>query len=214
MKSLVNFHKVIFIFILSVTILFTSSNYAKNVGVIGEIYLIDEEDFLEFIEARALLAEKNGLLLNLKQNIQHRAEMYRDRPKPIESISHTVNAKSWLFDPSIVLDHDLITSEGRILGQKGQHVNPLNYISLKRTLIFYDADDKKAVEWVLKLDNQLKGNDKLILVNGSLLQEEKRFSKPVYFDQSGRLISHFGISHVPAVIRQEGNALRISEVKP
>ncbi|MHB1949728.1 MAG: type-F conjugative transfer system protein TraW [Gammaproteobacteria bacterium] len=193
---------------------FSVFSHARNVGTIGQIYSINEEDFLEFIEARVLLMQQNGALSNLKKNMQHQAESYRDRPKPVEGITHTDVAKNWLFDPSIVLDHDVLTPDGKIIAKNGTRVNPLTYVALKRTLIFYDADDKKEIEWISQLDKKIKGNDKLILVKGSVLQEEKRLSKQIYFDQSGHLTTRFGITHVPAVVVQEGNLLRIREVKP
>ncbi len=85
---------------------------------------------------------------------------------------------------------------------------------MSKVLIFYDADDKDEVKWVVDVDKKLGGHDKLILVNGSLLTEEKRFLKPIYFDQGGKLVNHFGIQHVPAAISQEDRSLRITEVKP
>lgn len=107
-----------------------------------------------------------------------------------------------------------MTAEGKLIAQRGTHVNPLVLAPLNKTLIFYDADDKEEIEWVSKLDKKLNGKDKLILVKGSILQEEKRFSKSIYFDQAGRLTNRFNISHVPATVTQEGNKLRINEVKP
>lgn len=45
-----------------------------------------------------------------------------------------------------------------------------------------------------------------------MLSEEKRFGKPVYFDQNGRLTTRFQIKHVPAMISQEGLKLIIREI--
>lgn len=205
-----------YLFVLTLGILSCTGSfcYAKNVGTIGQIYSIEEIDFLDFIQARASLMQQNGGLKNLQQTMQQRAISYRDRPTPVENITHTVTAKSWAFDPSIVLDHDVFTADGKIIAKSGTRVNPLNYVPLSKTLIFYDADDKNEVDWVTQLDSKLKGKDKLVVVKGSVLQEEKRLSKTIYFDQSGKLTKRFGIEHVPATVTQEGSLLRISEVKP
>ena len=200
------------------TISFISFSYAKNVGTIGQIYSIDEEDFLEFIEGRAVFMQEMGALSDLKQTMHNKAEIYRDRPKPVAGVMIASQTKSWLYDPSIVLDHDVITPDGKIIAKNGQRINPLDYVPLKKTLIFYDADDKKEREWVVKLDKKLKGNDKLILVNGSVLSEENRLSKSIYFDQEGKLTSKFNIQHVPAIVEQiektdqTNNFLKITEV--
>jgi conjugal transfer pilus assembly protein TraW len=193
--------------------LFSSPIAAKNIGTIGKIYPINEIDFLEFIKSRALSMQQNGMLSTLQKDMQKQAVHYRDRPASVIGLSRTPKSKSWLFDPSIILASDVKTPEGKVIATAGTRVNPLVHISLTRTLIFYDADDKKQMEWVLSMDKKLKGQDKIILVNGSTLQEEKRLSKQIYFDQAGLLITRFHIQHVPATVEQEGNALRIREVK-
>lgn len=188
--------------------------YAKNIGTVGQIYSIDEMDFLDFIKEKTLLVEKNGGVTHLQQTMKKRANEYRDRPAPVENVTHADKSESWLFDPSIVLDHDVFSANGKLIARKGTQVNPLKFVHLNKTLIFYDADDVKETAWVAQFDKKVQGNDKLTLVKGSLLQEEKRFSKAIYFDQAGRLTARFNIKHVPAVVSEEGNLLRISEVKP
>lgn len=187
---------------------------AKDLGVMGDIYPIEEPDFLEFLQSRAAVIEKNGGLQQLQNKMQQDAVQYRDRPKPVSGIQTTHDNKSWDFDPSIVLDHDVLTPEGKVIAVAGTHVNPLVYISLKKTLIFYDADDEAQVKWAVAQDIQRKGQDKLILVNGRLLSEEKRFGKPIYFDQKGLLTTRFSIKHVPATVSQNGLLLHISEITP
>ena len=45
-----------------------------------------------------------------------------------------------------------------------------------------------------------------------MTRRKRRF----YFDQEGRLTSRFGIEHTPAVVRQDGRIMRVTEhvVKP
>lgn len=188
--------------------------FAKSVGTIGQVYLIEEMDFLEFIKSRASLMEKDGSLFNLQKDMQKHAKSYRDRPTPVVGITQAMETKNWLVDPSIVLDHDIFAPDGKLIVRLGTRINPLDYVSLSKTLIFYDADDKKEVEWVIELHKKLNNKDKLILVKGSSISEEKRFSQKVYFDQGGCLVKRFNIKHVPAVVTQEGSSLRIREVKP
>lgn len=162
--------------------------------------------------------QQNGLFERLSKETQKKAELYRDRPVP-SRLSHAEDNRSWLFDPSIFLDRDIFAQDGKKIASKGKKINPLLYVSLNKILVFYDADDKKEIEWVnefLKEQNKQKDhkkNIKLILVNGSILNEEKRTLSPIYFDQSSRLTNRFGIKNVPATVRQEGLFLRITEVK-
>lgn len=193
--------------------LITGNIYAKDCGVMGETYPIKEIDFLDFIQSRIEAMQKNGQWQSLQNRVQQNAIHYRDRPMKVAGISRARETKNWKFDPSIVLDHDVTTSDGKIIAIAGTHVNPLRYITLSKTLIFYNGDDKEQVKWVIEKDKKLKGRDKLVLVNGSVLLQEKQFRKPIYFDQSGTLTSRFGITHVPAYVTQEGLVLRITEVK-
>ena len=192
---------------------FPQVSFAKDLGVMGEIYPINEPDFLEFIQSRVQAMEKSTQWNQLKNTMQERAERYRDRPTVVTGIQRATQTRSWFFDPSIVLDHDVRTPDGTLIAISGTRVNPLVRISLSKTLIFYDADDVAEVKWATALDKKLKGHDKLILVNGSMLGQEKRFSKPIYFDQAGRLTTHFGIHYVPAIIEQSGLSLKITEVR-
>lgn len=195
-----------------ISILVTINCYASNLGVMGETYPIAESDFLDFIQSRVEELQKNGQWQVLQNHVQQDASSYRDRPKSGVGIVRAGETKSWIFDPSIILDHDVITNEGKVIAFSGTRINPLHFIALSKTLIFYNSDDPKQVSWVVEQDKRKAGRDKLILVNGSVLNEEKRFKKVVYFDQGGRLSSHFGITHVPARVLQEGQVLRITEV--
>jgi len=62
------------------------------------------------------------------------------------------------------------------------------------------------------VDKIFSGKDKLILVDGSVLKALNLFKKLVYFDQAWHLTTHFAIHHVPAILRQHGELLKISEV--
>lgn len=200
-----------FVFAVLMLAFLVTKSFAYDLGVMGETYPIIEVDFLQFIQSRVDMMQKNGQWQSLQRHIQRDAIHYRDRPKVVAGLVRATETKIWKFDPSIVLDHDVTTPEGKLIAMAGTHVNPLIYVSLSKALIFYNADDPDQVKWAIQQDKKLKGHDKLILVNGSVLIEEKRFKNPIYFDQSGRLTSRFGITHVPAIVVQDGLALRIKE---
>jgi conjugal transfer pilus assembly protein TraW len=202
--------KIVLMLLISISMLHPA--FAKDLGVMGETYPIVEIDFLEFIQSRASAFQQTGQWQHLQNKIQQDAIQYRDRPKRVSGILRVQNTKSWLFDPSIRLDHDVRTPDGKLIAYSGARVNPLALMTLSKALIFYNGDDPDQVAWVMAQDKALKGKDKLILVNGSVLQQEKRFNKSIYFDQERRLTSRFGITHVPAIIIQEGSKLRIKEV--
>src|SRR6185437_14514015 len=95
--------KMILMLLISISMLHPA--FAKDLGVMGETYPIVEIDFLEFIQSRAATFQQTGQWQNLQNKIQQDAIQYRDRPKRVSGISRAQNTKSWLFDPSIRLDH-------------------------------------------------------------------------------------------------------------
>jgi conjugal transfer pilus assembly protein TraW len=194
--------------------IFTQTIQAKNLGTVGQTYPISEEDFLSFIQSRVKVMQQNGEWQKLQNQFRDNVAKHADRPHSLDQISDSTQTRIWHFDPSITISHDLTDQNGRIFAKAGTTVNPLKFISLQKALIFFDGDNVKQIEWVKKLDLKLAGKTKLILIRGSVLENEKRFSKPIYFDQESRLTARFQITHVPAVVQQDGINLKISEVVP
>ena len=181
---------------------------------ICDVYPITEQDFLEFIQHRLKTMQETGKISHLQKQLQDYSQQQAERPAPVLEITRTVTPKSWLFDPSITLPYDLKDVNGRIFAKQGTSFNPLEQVNLSKTLLFYDADDHEQVKWAQVTSQKFQGKTKLILVKGSITLEAKRFDKPVYFDQQGRLTNRFNIQHTPAIVSQEGLRLRIHEVKP
>ncbi len=190
------------------------NTYAKDLGILGETYVIAEKDFMEYLKERVEIMTENGAWDEVKQKLVMDAQKLRDRPRPVENISKTLSPKSWFFDPSIVLENDIKNEKGEIIALQGKRINPLEYTSLTKAILFIDSDDKEQLAWASKQNKMLLNKTKIILVHGSLLETEKELKSVIYFDQEGRLVKRFGIRYVPAVIVQEERGLRISEVTP
>lgn len=189
--------------------------FSKNMGVVGQTYLIQETNFLEFIQARLEEMKKSGQLNTLENKLAKRAEAKADRPSSQHLLRASTN-KNWNYDPSITLSHDLSDGVGRVFAKANTSFNPLNRVPLSTVLIFYDADDEKQLQWVKHYDrvlNQQARRDTLILINGSVSSQIKIFNRAIYFDQQGRLTDRFKIQHVPAIVEQAGSVLSIREVK-
>lgn len=187
---------------------------ARDLGTVGETYPIMETDFIEFIQQKMNTLKETGEWKKVETDMIADTDHYRDRPTPIEGISTTHIQRRFYINPGITLDHDVFDHDHKLIAKAGTYVNPLVYVPLTKTLIFYNADDVNQVKWVVSKNKQLNGKDKLILVRGSLLAEEKRFKKPIYFDQAGRLTSRFQIKHTPAMVMQSGMSLLVTEVRP
>ena len=86
--------------------LYSQLIFAKNLGVLGQTYPIQEIDFLDFIQSRILIMQEKGGLIQLQNKMVIDAKNYRDRPAEVSGISHATQTKSWRFDPSMTLDHN------------------------------------------------------------------------------------------------------------
>jgi conjugal transfer pilus assembly protein TraW len=185
---------------------------AKDYGQQGMVYSIVERNLLEEIQAKLKEMQQNGKLAKFQDGVKKRMVDRVNKPKPVAGITSTKFAKSWLFDPTVFLDSDLADQNGRVFYKAGTKVNPLDHISLTRTLIFIDGDDEIQVKWALRQDKIKKEKTKIILVRGAIIDLMKQTGTRLYFDQNGTLTNKFSIKHVPATIDQEGKKLRITEV--
>jgi conjugal transfer pilus assembly protein TraW len=100
-------------------------------------------------------------------------------------------------------------------------------------MIFIDERDLPQVQWLkkhhlkqtpqhendninkdLQLTVEIKDqdDDKIILVGGKPLQLAGEIKHQVYFDQFGELSNRFSITHVPAIVEQEGKQLKITQI--
>lgn len=201
-------------------LLFSTTAYqqsiARDYGQQGTVYPIVEQDFLKEIMAKLKVMEQNGKLAEFNNKVKKQMVDSVNKPKPVAGITNTKIAKSWLFDPAVHLNNDLADQNGRVFYKAGTKVNPLDHISLTRTLIFIDGDDEMQVKWALRQDkikkSQKNNKTKIILVKGAIIDLMKQTKIRLYFDQSGTLTKKFSIEHVPATIEQEGKKLRIKEV--
>ena len=106
---------------------------------------------------------------------------------------------------------DIYNDSGVIIAARGTRINPLNYIGLSKNLLFINADREKELEFA-KITVNAKPNTKIILVNGNLIEANKKIGLPIYFDQAAKLSDRFGIEHTPAVVTQRGDKLEIVEL--
>jgi conjugal transfer pilus assembly protein TraW len=82
---------------------------------------------------------------------------------------------------------------------------------MKTDLVFIDGRDDAQVDWALK--RWTAQNAKIIFVAGSPFNRMGEKKRRFFFDQQGKLTSHFGIARVPAVVEPAGQVLKISEIE-
>jgi len=186
---------------------------AGRAEVLGPLYPIAEPDMLEQIEARLRAMERSGELQRLTQEGQQRAIRSAQYPKAVEGVGKSIANRTYTFDPSVRVPRDVTDDRGRVLVKAGTVVNPLDYVSMGRWLVFFDGRDAGQVALAHRLGEQYGWAIKPVLVAGGPLDISRRWKRQVYFDQGGFLVQRLGIRNVPALVTQQGKVLRIDELR-
>lgn len=193
-------------------ILLSFAARAQDLGVIGPVYPIAEPSLLEVILSKLREAEATGVLARLQRDTQANAKRGIEEPAPVARIKKTTKARSFYYDPTIVVPYAITDAEGNVIVRPGTKVNPLDTVSLSKALLFIDARDAAQVGRAGNILDERGGKVKVILTGGSYLDLMRRWKRPVFYDQQGMLTEKLGIRHVPALVSQEGKRLRIDEL--
>ena len=111
-----------------------------------------------------------------------------------------------------IVEQERFKTDGKVIVAPGTRINPLDTVSLSKSLLFIDARDAPQLARAKQLVDEPGSRIKVILTAGSYLDLMRRWQRPVFFDQEGRLTAKLGIRHVPALVSQEGSRLRIDEL--
>jgi conjugal transfer pilus assembly protein TraW len=186
----------------------------ETLGVIGTTYPIAEEHLLKMIEARLRAKERSGELARIQNQIIERGRQAVLSPQAL-GLAPVTAPRTFYFDPSYVLDRNILDASGRLLFAAGTRANPLDIVTMGRRLLFFDGRDGRQLQLAERLRAGVDGDRiKPVLVGGSYLELMRRWKVPVYYDQKGNLVRRLKIERVPALVTQEGRRLRIDELVP
>lgn len=190
---------------------FSALSEGKDLGVYGTTFEIKEKDLKEVLVQRSKWKVENEGLLRLQEQQVQVARQRVEMPLAGRFLSRSENDTVRYYDPTYVLRQNLQDEKGRIFAFSGTTVNPLDYVSLSKKLVFINAEDDQQRNWLVFF---LKHNTdflKIILVKGNPVGLEEFLNRPVYFDQKGVLAKKLGIQYVPCVVEQQKNKLKIKE---
>lgn len=195
----------------SISIAFPFLLQAKDLGVHGRVYEIQENDLLSVLQSRAQAELDSGKWAKRVEEWQGQAKQQANRPNGI-ILPRATETTSHLYDPSIIVPKDIKDSNGLLLRAAGSQVNPLSYISMTRNLVFIDGDDRAQVDWMVQLTGTEPGRYKIILTQGSVIDLMKELNRQLFFDQKQVYTRKMGIKSLPVLVYQSGLYLRIDEV--
>ncbi len=188
--------------------------HADELGVVGPTYDILEADLLEVILARLERMQESGELARKQNDYRDRVVASLEKPRPVPNLQATATARRFFIDPTWVLERDIRQADGTILFARGVRINPLDHVSLRHRLVFFDGRDRRQVAFARQRLQAPAGGAKPILVAGEPLRLMRAWKRPVFYDQGGSLTRRLGIRQLPAVVSQDGRRLRVDEVRP
>ena len=180
----------------------------------GPTYEIAEKDAIQTIYSKLEALKSSGKLKEIEQQAQARAEKYMLEPEPVKNITTVEKSNTRYFDPTWTLNTDIYDNLGNKIASKGTRVNPLEVKAVNKKLFFFDGRDLAQVEMAKKFAAQYGSEFTPVLTAGSWVDTSEKLQQAVYFDQMGKMTSRLTVTSVPTLVMQEGNRMRIEEIKP
>ena len=181
---------------------------AKDLGVWGEVWPIEEPDLLVQVETALRDLEASGELARMNEEARVRARERMEAPPPVPGIAPATEPRSWLYDPAIIVQEDIVGPGGSLIAAAGTRIEPLAHRPMTQTLLFIDGTRSVEVDWALAQ----VAPTRIVLLSGRPFDLARAHGRAFYFDQDGTLTEKFGLEATPARIRQEGLQLRIAEI--
>ena len=195
-----------------------ASAWGHQLGVIGPVYPIAEQDAVVLVRERLDAKARSGQLAALQRIATRRAITQLTTVTPVAGLSAVVTRTSRLIDPSVHYKEAVRTDNGRVVVPAGTSINPLDHMPFSRTLVFFDGRDRAQREGVLRMlqhpDASVVAQVRPILVAGAWLDLTRKWQTQVFVDQNAVLSGRFGVKAVPTVIRAQGRALLVEEIPP
>ncbi|WP_342259842.1 type-F conjugative transfer system protein TraW [Candidatus Tisiphia endosymbiont of Metellina segmentata] len=179
----------------------------KDYGIRGHSFPIIEQSLLEIIMTKLKIAQQSGSLEKMQDEFKEKVKEKIARPAAVLGLHKATKDRSWTYDPTFTQKTDIKDQTGKIIIKAGTKINPLETISWGEPLILIDGDDKEQVAWAKSKIG------KLVLTKGNPSQLAQQLNQHVFFDQGGTLTTRFKIKTMPAIVKQEGSLLKISEIK-
>lgn len=174
-----------------------------DLGTWGQLREIAEKDFLQVILSKVQEIDWKGKAAQAQRNYYRHFEV---------SIPVARENRTYLVDPSVLIEEDVKDTNGNIIVPRGTKKNPLEVVSVSGRMIVFDGTDATQIEAVR---NRIKPEpqDLLVTSRGDPLEVMKRLNRFVYL-LSPQVRSRFEIEHVPCVIRATPPYMEVQEIKP
>lgn len=187
-----------------------SAGAAKDLGNFGEVFVVNEPDFLKALMDRLRAMEADGDLARMEREMQDKTRAFANRPHSTLNLPRAEKPARFTVDLSIRLDRDLSDQEGRVFATAGTVVNPLAHSGFQKVILFIDGDDPDQVGWATRQGSEL--DSLIILTRGAPLELMRKHGRRFWFDQDGKLVDKFRIAHLPSRVTRADPVMLVEEV--
>ena len=184
-------------------LIFSVNNcFSDDLGIVGQI---------DWIKSRATTMVKNGEWQKLQTQAIKNTREKINNPAPVLGITDAQITRTWFFTPMVQLKENLTDTQGHVIAKAGNY-NALRYKPFDTKLIFINGNNLKQVDWALSKNAESEVRVKIVLTQGSFIDLDKKHKLWFYYDQNGKYTQKLNITHVPAIVEQSEDRLKITEI--
>lgn len=178
---------------------------AKDLGKYGATYPIIEEDAIS--QMKKAIARYDWEKFKIKQ----KEKIKNFKPKDLVDLPVTKEDKVFKVDMTGAIKEDIIGRDGEVIYPKGYKYNPMEYVFMRRIIVFINGKDEKQIEWYKKSPYPADMRTMLLITDGSYLDVRKKLNTMTVYYANKEIIERMGIKAVPSVAVQKGTELEVQE---
>jgi conjugal transfer pilus assembly protein TraW len=180
-------------------------SFAKDLGKYGTTYPIIEEDAIA--QMKKAIATYDWEKFKKKQ----REKIKNFKPKDLVDLPTVQEDKVFTVDMTGSIKEDIIGRDGVVIYPKGYRYNPMEYVFMRRILVFINGKDEKQIQWYKKSPYPGDMRTMLLITDGSYLDVRKKLNTLSVYYANKEIIDRMGIKAVPSVAVQKGTELEVRQ---
>ena len=178
---------------------------AKDLGTYGATYPIMEGDAIA--QMKKAIAGYDWEKFKRKQ----RGKIKNYKPQDLVDLPTAREDKVFKVDMTGSIKEDIIGRDGVVIYPKGYRYNPMEYVFMRRILVFINGKEEKQIEWYKKSPYPTDMRTMLLITDGSYLNVRKKLKALAVYYANKEIIERMGIKAVPSVAVQKGTELEVRE---
>lgn len=178
---------------------------AKDLGKYGATYPVVEQDAIA--QLKKAIAKYDWEKFKRKQKEKIKNFM----PKDLVDLPAAGENKVFHVDMTYTLKEDIAGTDGKVIYPKGYQYNPMEYVFMRRIIVFINGRDEKQIQWYKQSPYPADMRTMLLITDGSYLDIRKKLHTSTVYYANREIIERMGIKALPSVAVQKGTQLEVRE---